>query len=170
MQTSLTPFLLQVLKSLPWKKVDIKIISVEVARGKLDESLDYEPVDQRDNIVNYLRQKEYDLIYEQPHTSQLISYDLYFVHKSIPLTNKVKEKVHAYYRYSQGIPNLVMCRNYHCFNQGSRKHCYATIIHYTQRFSKVSCLSYCSYLRRKVHVPSYTQKMHSLKRILCLPL
>ena len=36
---------------MPWKKVDIKIISVEVARGKLDESLDYEPVDQRDNIV-----------------------------------------------------------------------------------------------------------------------
>ena len=46
-----TPFLLQVLKSLPWKKVDKKIISVEVARGKLDESLDYEPDDQRDNVV-----------------------------------------------------------------------------------------------------------------------
>ena len=69
---------------------------MEVVRGKLDESLDYEPVDRRDDIVNYLSQNEYDLIYEQPHTSQLISYELYFVHKSIPVTNKVKEKVLAH--------------------------------------------------------------------------
>ena len=90
------PFLLQVLKSLPWEKVDINIISLEVTRGKLDESLDFEHVDQRDEIVNFLSQKEYELIYEQPHTSELITYELYFVHKSIPVPNKVKEKVHSY--------------------------------------------------------------------------
>ena len=67
-----------------------------MTRGKLDESLDFDPVDQRDEIVNYLGQKEYELIYEQPHTSELITYELYFAHKSIPVTNKVKEKVHAH--------------------------------------------------------------------------
>jgi len=87
---------LEVLKSLPWEKVDINIISLEVTRGKLDESLDFEHVDQRDEIVNFLSQKEYELIYEQPHTSELITYELYFVHKSIPVPNKVKEKVHSY--------------------------------------------------------------------------
>ena len=67
-----------------------------MTRGKLDESLDFDPVDQRDEIVNYLGQKEYELIYEQPHTSELITYELYFAHKSIPVSNKVKEKVHAH--------------------------------------------------------------------------
>ena len=84
------------LKSLPWEKVDIKLISLEVTRGKLDESLDFDHVDRRDEIVNYLSQKEYELIYEQPHTSELITYELYFAHKSIPVSNKVKEKVHAH--------------------------------------------------------------------------
>ena len=67
-----------------------------MTRGKLDESLDFDPVDQRDEIVNYLGQKEYELIYEQPHTSEHITYELYFAHKSIPVSKKVKEKVHAH--------------------------------------------------------------------------
>ena len=83
------------MKSLPWEKIDIKVISLAVEQGKL-ERLDNVQIDQRDDLVDYLDTQGYELIYEQPHNRKLITYQLYFVQKSMLLSDKVRERIRTY--------------------------------------------------------------------------
>ena len=85
------------MKSLPWEKVDIKVISLAVERGKLDERLENAQVDHRDDLVDYLDTHGYELIYEQPPTRKLITYRLYFVQKSMQLSDWVKNRIRTFH-------------------------------------------------------------------------
>jgi hypothetical protein len=44
----------QILKSLPWDKVDIRVMTLEICRKKLNEKLTDKHVDQYQEIVDYL--------------------------------------------------------------------------------------------------------------------
>ena len=52
LELEIQALILQALKSLPWEKVDIKVISLAVERGKHDDRLENTQVDQRDDLVN----------------------------------------------------------------------------------------------------------------------
>jgi hypothetical protein len=67
-----------VLRTLPWDKVDIKVISLEIIRKKLDERAEGEHVDPFPTIVDYLTSKDYTLIRADSHTPEKMSYEAYF--------------------------------------------------------------------------------------------
>jgi hypothetical protein len=70
-----------VLRTLPWDKVDIKVISLEIIRKKLDERAEGEHVDPFPTImaiVEYLTSKYYTLIRADPHTPEKMFYEAYF--------------------------------------------------------------------------------------------
>ena len=79
-------YLAQVLESLPWNRVDIKVISLEVTRGKLDPSVELEHhYDPHDDIVTFLTGQGYQLLIEIPHTAEKISFELFFVHQTVDM-------------------------------------------------------------------------------------
>ena len=72
---------------MPWDKVDIKVIGVEVVRKPLNDEVEGEHYpDPYDDIVDLLQSKGYKVYLEYPHTSEKIAYEVFFIQKSLLLT------------------------------------------------------------------------------------
>ena len=74
--------LLQVLQSIPWDKVDISVITLEIVRGKLNENAVGDHVDSYDDIITLLTSKGYKEIKSIPHTPEEISFESIFIHEN----------------------------------------------------------------------------------------
>ena len=77
----------QVLKSIPWNKVDIRIISIEVTIGKLDETAQGEHLNYWPQIQEFMKSINYTLVRADWHTPERISLEAYFV------KNELAEKI-----------------------------------------------------------------------------
>jgi len=76
-----------VLKSIPWNKVDIRIISIEVTIGKLDETAQGEHLNYWPQIQEFMKSINYTLVRADWHTPERISLEAYFV------KNELAEKI-----------------------------------------------------------------------------
>jgi hypothetical protein len=74
---------LQVLQTLPWDKVDIKIIGLEILVAKSDDSAPGEHHNQFDEIKDLLTKQGYDLIRRDWHTPEKKALEAYFVKKDL---------------------------------------------------------------------------------------
>ena len=74
---------MQILKSLPWDKVDIRVITVEITRTKLNEALTDNHVDLYPEIVEFLDSKGFKEVKTLYHTPEKISHDSVFVRKDL---------------------------------------------------------------------------------------
>ena len=80
----------QVLKTIPWDKVDIKIISLEVTVGKLDESAEGKHENYYPQIQEFLKSKDYSEVRADWHTPDHITVETYFVKNE--LAESIDEK------------------------------------------------------------------------------
>lgn len=79
-----------VLRSIPWKKVDIKIIGLEIITEKHDESAAGQHVNAFPAIYQMLTDQEYVLVRTDWHTREKKSLEAYFVQKD--LAEKIDKK------------------------------------------------------------------------------
>ena len=76
----------QVLKTIPWDKVDIKIISLEVTVGKLDETAEGKHENYYPQIQEFLKSKNYSEVRADWHTPDQITIETYFVKNDLAET------------------------------------------------------------------------------------
>ena len=72
-----------VLRSIPWDKVDIKIIGLEIIVEKLDESAAGQHVNPFPAIYQILHDQNYVLVRTDWHTPEKKSVEAYFVQKNL---------------------------------------------------------------------------------------
>ena len=75
----------QVLRSIPWDKVDIRVISLEICRKKLNENLTEIHFDPYPELIALLESKGYKEVHSVPHTPEEISYESIFVRNDLEL-------------------------------------------------------------------------------------
>jgi hypothetical protein len=78
-------FNFQILKSIPWDKVDIRVMTLEITRAKLNENLSGEHIDIYPDIIDYLDSLGYKEVKTLWHTPEKISHDSVFVRKDLEL-------------------------------------------------------------------------------------
>ena len=69
---------LEVLKTIPFDKIKIQLISVEIARKKLNENAAGEHYDPYDDIVSLMKHNGYSRTISIPHTSELLVFEVFF--------------------------------------------------------------------------------------------
>ena len=78
-------FFLQILKSLPWDKVDIRVLTLEITRGLLNENLSAVHIDPYPDIIEFMESKGYTEVKTIYHTPEKISQDSVFVRNDLQL-------------------------------------------------------------------------------------
>ena len=78
-------FKFQVLESLPWDKVDIRVISLEICRGKLNDALKDRHEDNYPGIITLLESKGFKEVHSVAHTDEAISYEVIFAKSDLKL-------------------------------------------------------------------------------------
>ena len=69
---------LDVLKTIPFDKLNIQLISIEIIRKKLNDNVDGNQVDSFNDIVAILEQNGYKLMKSIPHTRDYLSFEVFF--------------------------------------------------------------------------------------------
>ena len=69
---------LEVLKTIPFDKVNIQLMSLEIIRKKLNHDVPGDHVDPYDDIVNFLDTKGYKIYKSIPHTKEHLSFEVFF--------------------------------------------------------------------------------------------
>ena len=72
------------LQSIPFGKVNIQLISVEIKRAKQNQEVDGEHVDPYNDIVQLLLANGYKVLKSFQHTREALSLEVFF-HKDIPV-------------------------------------------------------------------------------------
>ena len=75
-----------VLKTIPWDKVDIKVISLEIITAKLDDNAEGEHHNPYPTIFNLLTSHDYTLVRADWHTPDRKSIEAYFVKNDVAKT------------------------------------------------------------------------------------
>ena len=73
------------MKSIPWDKVDIRVISLEICTTKLNENLEDNHFNPYPEIIALLESKGYKEVHTIPHTPEKISYESIFARKDLEL-------------------------------------------------------------------------------------
>ena len=68
---------------MPWDKVDIRVLTIEVTRAKLNDVLTDNHVDLYPELVTFLDSKGFKEVHTVYHTNELISQDSVFVRKDL---------------------------------------------------------------------------------------
>ena len=69
---------LEILKTIPFDKLNIQLISVEIIRKKLNDNVSGNQADHFDDIVTFLEQNGYKLLRSMPHTLERLSFEVFF--------------------------------------------------------------------------------------------
>ena len=69
---------LEVLKTIPFDKLNIQLMSLEIIRKKLNHNVPGDHVDPYDEIVNFLDTKGYKIYKSIPHTREHLSFEVFF--------------------------------------------------------------------------------------------
>ena len=81
------------LKSIPWDTVDIRVISLEISRKKLNPNLTEDFTDDYDEIVEFLAANSFRIYNSLPHTKEELVFEVIFVRTDFEFPGIVQEEI-----------------------------------------------------------------------------